>query len=92
MRRSDFVARIGAGEIAVLLPSVAECRDATQVAEKIQAMCQQAVHIDGESLHPQARIGVAVYPDHATDAAGIIAAAESDLARARCHGRIAALV
>ena len=91
VRRSDFVARIGAGEIAVLLPNVAETRDAARVAEKIHATCQQAVHVDGESIQPQTRIGVAVYPDHATDAAGIIAAAEADLALARYNGRVTAI-
>ena len=91
VRRSDLVARIGAGEIAVLLPNVAETKDAARVAEKIHALCQQAVHMDGESLHPQTRIGVAVYPDHATDAAGMIAAAEADLALARYNGYAVAI-
>lgn len=84
VRKSDFVAQIGAEELAVLLPSLAESGDAAYVARKIQTVCERTVDIGGSHLRPHASIGVAVFPDQATDAAGILAAAEADLARARC--------
>jgi GGDEF domain-containing protein len=54
------------------------------VARKIQTVCERTVDIGGSHLRPHASIGLAVFPDQATDAAGILAAAEADLARARC--------
>ena len=83
VRKSDFVARIGADEIAVLIPRMADFQDLPRVAEKVQAVCELAVEIGGCHLRPLVRVGMAVYPDNATDSAGILAAAEASLARAR---------
>lgn len=82
VRSSDVVARVDSDEIAVLLPCVAQSSDATRVADKIQTVCRQPVEVDGSRLRPRSAVGIAIYPDHAANAAGILAAAEADLARA----------
>ena len=68
LRSSDTVARLGGDEFAVLLPQITGVQEATVVAEKLSAAIEAPFTIDGLTLDVDASIGVAVYPDHATDA------------------------
>jgi diguanylate cyclase (GGDEF)-like protein/PAS domain S-box-containing protein len=68
LRGSDTVARLGGDEFAVLLPQITSVQEATVVAEKLSAAIEAPFIVDGLTLDVDASIGVAVYPDHATDA------------------------
>jgi diguanylate cyclase (GGDEF)-like protein len=67
-RDSDTVARLGGDEFAVLLPQIASVQDATAVADKLSAAIEAPFTVGGLTLDIDASIGVATYPDHATDA------------------------
>jgi diguanylate cyclase len=68
LRDSDTVARLGGDEFAVLLPQIASIQDATAAAEKLNAAIESPFTLDGLTLDVDASIGVAAYPDHASDA------------------------
>ncbi|HEV3011875.1 MAG TPA: diguanylate cyclase, partial [Actinomycetota bacterium] len=68
LRGSDTVARLGGDEFAVLLPQIASVEEATVVADKLSAAIEAPFTLDGLTLDVDASIGVAVYPDHASDA------------------------
>jgi diguanylate cyclase (GGDEF)-like protein/PAS domain S-box-containing protein len=68
LRGSDTVARLGGDEFAVLLPQITSVQEATVVADKLSAAIEAPFTIDGLTLDVDASIGVAVYPDHASDA------------------------
>jgi diguanylate cyclase (GGDEF)-like protein/PAS domain S-box-containing protein len=68
LRASDTVARLGGDEFAVLLPQITSVQEATVVADKLSAAIEAPFTVDGLSLDVDASIGVAVYPDHASDA------------------------
>jgi diguanylate cyclase (GGDEF)-like protein/PAS domain S-box-containing protein len=68
LRSSDTVARLGGDEFAVLLPQITGVQEATAVADKLSAAIEAPFTIDGLTLDVDASIGVAVYPDHASDA------------------------
>ena len=68
LRGSDTVARLGGDEFAVLLPQIASVEEATAVADKLSAAIEAPFTLDGLTLDVDASIGVAVYPDHASDA------------------------
>jgi diguanylate cyclase (GGDEF)-like protein/PAS domain S-box-containing protein len=68
LRGSDTVARLGGDEFAMLLPQITSVQEATAVADKLSAAIEAPFTVDGLSLDVDASIGVAVYPNHATDA------------------------
>jgi diguanylate cyclase (GGDEF)-like protein/PAS domain S-box-containing protein len=67
LRGSDTVARLGGDEFAVLLPQIAGVQEAKVVADKLSAAIEAPFAVDGLSLDVDVSIGVAVYPDHASD-------------------------
>jgi diguanylate cyclase (GGDEF)-like protein/PAS domain S-box-containing protein len=71
LREADTVARLGGDEFAILMATDATRSGATAVAEKIGRVVDRPVEIDGVSIQVSASIGIAFYPEHATDADGL---------------------
>jgi diguanylate cyclase (GGDEF)-like protein/PAS domain S-box-containing protein len=76
LRDSDTVARLGGDEFAVLLPQIASVQEATAVADRLSAAIEAPFTVDGLILDVDASFGVAVYPDHATDASQLLQRAD----------------
>jgi diguanylate cyclase (GGDEF)-like protein/PAS domain S-box-containing protein len=68
LRDIDTIARLGGDEFAVLLTINADERGALAVAARIRESLEEAFQLGGISVQTSASIGVALYPDHATDA------------------------
>jgi len=68
LRQVDTVARLGGDEFAVLLPKIATAEGAAAVARKLLAAFAEPFVLDGLTLDIEASIGLALYPDHGTDA------------------------
>ncbi|HEX8955487.1 MAG TPA: diguanylate cyclase [Burkholderiaceae bacterium] len=64
VREADTVARIGGDEFVVLIEGVCDREQAELVAAKIRKAIGEPVDLAGNLLHPQASIGVALYPEH----------------------------
>ncbi len=64
----DVVARLGGDEFGILIPRLAAADDVKLVIKKIQDFLQAPFMIDGVPIAVEAGIGVAIMPDHATDA------------------------
>ena len=62
------VARLGGDEFAILLPRVAEAKEVGSMVSKIHKALQSPFMLDTLKLDIQASIGVALYPEHGTDA------------------------
>lgn len=80
VRESDLPSRIGGDEFAVVLPDCL-ADDAMRVGEALRQRIELAV---GPLV--TASVGVAVMPDHATDADGLVAAADAALYVAKGRG------
>ncbi|HEX7643426.1 MAG TPA: diguanylate cyclase [Burkholderiaceae bacterium] len=64
VREADTVARIGGDEFVVLIEGVYEREQAELVAAKIGKAIGEPLALADNLLHPQASIGVALYPEH----------------------------
>ena len=85
LRESDFAGRNGGEEFVVVLPDT-DLAGAVRTAEKIRAAVAQ-VTLPGVDLKVTTSIGVAVYPDHATNADRLERSADSALYVAKRSGR-----
>ena len=66
LRECDTIARLGGDEFALLLDDTT-LGGALSVAEKVLACASAPFDFDGISLQIGASVGVALFPDHATD-------------------------
>lgn len=67
IRESDTIARLGGDEFAIVLPALADAKEATQSARDIQNALQTPFMIEGLKLDIQASVGIACYPEHGAD-------------------------
>lgn len=75
LAEGDTIARLGGDEFAVLLSSAGEA-EAVSVARDILASLQRPFNLQGQSLQVTASIGIALYPEHGTDASALLQRAD----------------
>jgi diguanylate cyclase (GGDEF)-like protein len=85
IRDSDFAGRFGGEEFIVLLPDT-DAAGAFTIAEKVRAAIA-AIRVTGVERPITMSIGIAVLPDHATDAEALERAADQALYAAKNSGR-----
>ena len=76
LRQSDTVARLGGDEFAVLLPHVTDHSAAIAIAEKLADSLREPFPISELSLEARGSIGIALYPDHASDMGALVQRAD----------------
>ena len=76
LRQVDTVARLGGDEFAVLLPRIETREGAVTVARKLQGTLEEPFPLDGLTVDVEASIGVALYPDHASDSEELLQRAD----------------
>ncbi len=81
------VARLSADEFCVLIPNVARRDEVDELARKILAAVAQPELIDGQSVYVSASMGIAAYPDDATDADELLKHADQATYLAKKAGR-----
>ncbi len=86
VREGDTVARIGADEFAILLPSLAEVDNAVGFAKRILEDFRRPWALDGHEMLATASIGVSLYPDDGEDADTLLQNADTAVYRAKEHG------
>ncbi|RCG19815.1 bifunctional diguanylate cyclase/phosphodiesterase [Streptomyces diacarni] len=74
--RGAEAARLGGDEFAVLLPVADSTTSAQRVARNLVSALGSPLDLDGLTLVLEASAGVAVYPDHATEAEGLLRRAD----------------
>jgi diguanylate cyclase (GGDEF)-like protein len=87
LRDEDTVARLGGDEFVVLLPHLRAPSDAIVVAQRLLAAFDEHFEAGTHKVQATASIGVALYPDDASDASGLLTAADSAMYQAKDVGR-----
>ncbi|MFF3616290.1 putative bifunctional diguanylate cyclase/phosphodiesterase [Streptomyces sp. NPDC002580] len=81
--RGAEAARLGGDEFAVLLPVADSTTSATRVARGLVAALGSPLDLDGLTLVLEASAGLAVFPDHALDAEGLLQRADVAMYQAK---------
>ncbi|MFD3512100.1 putative bifunctional diguanylate cyclase/phosphodiesterase [Streptomyces sp. NPDC058657] len=76
-------ARLGGDEFAVLLPKTESATGAQRIARHLVAELGSPLDLDGLTLVLEASAGVAVFPDHALDAEGLLRRADVAMYQAK---------
>ncbi|MBF9195781.1 bifunctional diguanylate cyclase/phosphodiesterase [Microvirga terrestris] len=87
VRPSDIVARLGGDEFAVLLAWPTMLDEAAQCAERILGALREPFTYKRRTVSSRASIGVAAFPEHDSDPAGLMKSADIALYRAKAQGR-----
>lgn len=81
--RGAEAARLGGDEFAVLLPTTDSLTSSQRVARSLVAALGSPLDLDGLTLVLEASAGVAVFPDHALDAEGLLRRADVAMYQAK---------
>ncbi|GAB4192469.1 MAG: hypothetical protein OHK0022_06700 [Roseiflexaceae bacterium] len=87
LRPNDTLARMGGDEFVVVVPDVADRRDAESVGRRLLEALRSPLRIDGRELMVTASIGISYYPHDGTDATTLLKNADSALYNAKSAGR-----
>ena len=83
LRDSDTVVHLDRGEMAILLSSVNGTDDVTMVAKKIVTKLRESILLDGLRVEVRPKIGIALFPEHTSNATALMQCAFSALETAR---------
>ena len=72
LREDDLMARLGGDEFGVLVPDVPDDETAISIARRLIEGLHHPVTVEELDLDVSASIGIAFYPDHATDADSLL--------------------
>ncbi|MFI1015564.1 putative bifunctional diguanylate cyclase/phosphodiesterase [Streptomyces sp. NPDC020965] len=81
--RGAEAARLGGDEFAVLLPTADSITSAQRVARQLASELSSPLDLDGLTLVLEASAGVAVFPEHALDAEGLLRRADVAMYQAK---------
>jgi diguanylate cyclase (GGDEF)-like protein len=77
------VARLAADEFGILMSDVGAVDEMLALAHNLLQVVRAPIRVPGQDITLSARIGLAMMPDHATDADALLKAAETALNRAK---------
>jgi diguanylate cyclase (GGDEF)-like protein len=83
-RRGEILARLGGDEFGVLVPDGGV---AAKVAQRIEQELELPFDIGGVTMHVDASTGIALYPDHAASAEGLLQRADVAMYEAKGEHR-----
>jgi diguanylate cyclase (GGDEF)-like protein/PAS domain S-box-containing protein len=87
VRDADTVARLGGDEFTVILNEIEEAGAVGRVAEKIISALDQPYSLGNEQAFISGSVGIAMYPDDATDAVELLNNADQAMFAAKQKGR-----
>ncbi len=87
VRASDTVARVGGDEFVVILEDVADRAAAANVAKDMIASLTEPFEAGGKTCSVGASIGIAMFPEHATNDAELLRCADETMYRVKASGR-----
>lgn len=84
---NTFIARLGGDEFAIIVTGNDAVAEATRSAEVILRQVRKPFRLDGQNCTVGTSVGLAIYPDHATQADELFVSADMALYRSKEQGR-----
>jgi diguanylate cyclase (GGDEF)-like protein len=89
LRNGDTLARIGGDEFAVLLAEVHSRAEVEEIALRLEQCFDEPFEIENTALRGSASVGIALYPEDATDKEQLLRVADTAMYAAKnCKRRI----
>ncbi|MGE0212222.1 MAG: putative bifunctional diguanylate cyclase/phosphodiesterase [Parvibaculaceae bacterium] len=86
-RGGDTISRLGGDEFAVVLPGITDTKKLNEIAERLQRDMSLGFDVGEMSVDVGASIGIALYPDHASDSVELLKQADIALYSSKSAGR-----
>jgi diguanylate cyclase (GGDEF)-like protein len=87
VRGTDTVCRHGGDEFIILLADADNVEGAATCANKVKAALAAPFSMESQEVQVTASIGIASFPEHATDAATLLRCADAAMYQAKAAGR-----
>jgi diguanylate cyclase (GGDEF)-like protein/PAS domain S-box-containing protein len=87
VRKTDMVARLGGDEFTVLIDDVQDPRDVAVIARKVLECLSEPFSVGGNDVRVAASMGIACFPDDASDVDTLLAGADTAMYAAKELGR-----
>lgn len=88
VRESDLVARLGGDEFVVVVKPMRDIKHVVALAESILSSVVEPIALpSGEEIMVSLSMGIAIFPDHASDADSLLRAADAAMYRAKRNAR-----
>ena len=87
LRKTDTVARLSGDEFMVVIHELEDRQQATNLATKILHLFEKPFQIDKHLIHTTTSIGLAMYPDDASNAETLLKSADMALYKVKGNGR-----
>ncbi len=87
LREGDTIARVGGDEFVASLPDIHSNVNLFQIAKKMLSIISVPIESEGRELHLTASIGIALYPEHGSDAETLVRKADMAMHSAKRLGR-----
>lgn len=88
VRRTDTVARTGGDEFSIVLEEPVSYSDATHVAQELNDLLEKPIQLEGNTVQIGASVGIAVFPDDATEPEALCIAADLRMYASKREARI----
>ncbi len=88
VRRTDTVARTGGDEFSIVLEEPVCYKDATHVSKDLTDLLDKPIQLEGKSIQISASVGIAVFPDDATEPETLSIAADLRMYTSKRDARI----
>jgi diguanylate cyclase (GGDEF)-like protein len=86
IRAGDTVGRLGGDEFVLLMPGLQNPDEAVHIARAALHSLEQPLQSEQAVLKPKASVGIALYPTHASDPAGVLRRADVAMYRVKRLG------
>ena len=87
LRESDFVARLGGDEFVIILSDVADVADVDRISSKLVDVVRQNYQLEDRNIYVTISIGIANYPNDASNANELLMFADQSMYAAKAGGK-----
>ncbi|BAF72432.1 EAL domain-containing protein [Sulfurovum sp. NBC37-1] len=87
IRQEDTLARLGGDEFTIIMENFKDVQQVSVLAQKIQKVLNQPMHIEGHTLYISCSIGISFYPQDTQNANDLVKYADAAMYKAKEEGR-----